>query len=228
MAAIDKVKILVLGDSGVGKTCLTHLIAHNEAIKNPAWTVGCSVEVRLHEYREGYPNKKTFFIELWDVGGSSSHRNTRSIYYNSVQGVILVHDLTNKKSQHNLTKWLAEVLNYEAGGKIKGNEEIDAEMMLGSSNLPILVIGTKLNLAPTRTRGLSFAEEVGADEITLDCHVPRSLAAGTSAAVKLSRFFDRVIERKFPEKSPMIPGPFGDKRRPVYSPNNAPKYFHKE
>lgn len=205
MAALDKVKILVLGDSGVGKTSLTHLIAHNEAIASPGWTVGCSVEVKLHEFREGYPQQRSVFVELWDVGGSSSHRNTRCIFYTPVHGVLLVHDLTNSKSQRNLNKWLTEVLAHESGGG-KAPSDLDPEMMLGSSQLPMLVVGTKLDVAGFRNgrpgRGLTFAEEVGADELTLDCRSPRSLAAGSSAAVKLSRFFDRVIEGKFPVKDP--------------------------
>ncbi|KFM78104.1 Rab-like protein 3, partial [Stegodyphus mimosarum] len=77
MASIEKVKILVVGDSGVGKSSLVHLICHSEAITNPSWTIGCSVEVKLHEYKEGTPFQKTYFVELWDVGGSSSHRNSR-------------------------------------------------------------------------------------------------------------------------------------------------------
>lgn len=67
--------------------------------------------------------------------------------------------------------------------------------------IPILVIGTKLDLVDEKTRKRrhntsNFAEEIGADEICLNCH-ERNLAAGTSDAVKLSRFFDKVIERKF-------------------------------
>ncbi|GFS51579.1 rab-like protein 3 [Trichonephila clavipes] len=117
MASIEKVKILVVGDSGVGKSSLVYLIAHSEAITNPSWTIGCSVEVKLHEYKEGTPFQKTYFIEMWDVGGSSSHRNSRSIFYNSFHGVILVHDLTNRKSKQNLRKWLAEVLSKDSPGK---------------------------------------------------------------------------------------------------------------
>ena len=47
--------------------------------------------------------------ELLDVGGSQSHRNSRHVFYNNFHGIILVHDLTNRKSQLNLEKWLAEV-----------------------------------------------------------------------------------------------------------------------
>ncbi|KAI4466923.1 drab5-related [Holotrichia oblita] len=70
MAAIDRVRVMVLGDSGVGKTSFVHLAANNEPVRAPGWTIGCSVEVKLHEYKEGTPGQVTYFIELWDVGGS--------------------------------------------------------------------------------------------------------------------------------------------------------------
>ena len=101
----------------------------------PNWTIGCSVDVKvrqnlskphesnnqvsfkvrdclqLHEYKAGTPSERTFFVELWDVGGWSAHQNSRNIFYNGADGVILVHDLTNRKSQSNLRNWLTEVLN---------------------------------------------------------------------------------------------------------------------
>lgn len=89
MAAIDidKVRIVVVGDSGVGKSSFIHALCHNEPISNPSWTVGCSVDVKLHEYREGTPSQRTFFAELWDIGGSSGHRNTRSVFYTPAHGM---------------------------------------------------------------------------------------------------------------------------------------------
>ncbi|KAL0274378.1 UNVERIFIED_CONTAM: hypothetical protein PYX00_006822 [Menopon gallinae] len=199
MASIDKVRIIVVGDSGVGKTSLTHLICQNEPITRPSWTVGCSVDVKLHEYKEGLPQQKTFFVELWDVGGSSRYRNTRSIFYNPVHGIILVHDLTNRKSQQNLQKWLFEVLNHESSGKAtKHFDDVDPEQFFGSNQVPILVVGTKLGMAEMNRvqRSVTFADECGADEILLDCRQSNALAAGSTSAVKLTRFFDKVIESK--------------------------------
>lgn len=72
--------------TGVGKTSLTHLICHQQPISNPSWTIGCSVEVKLHEYKEGTPNQRRYFIELWDIGGSQNHKNTRSVFYNPTNG----------------------------------------------------------------------------------------------------------------------------------------------
>lgn len=48
-ATIDKVKVVVIGDSGVGKSSLVHLIAHQHVLKKPSWTIGCSVDVKVNE-----------------------------------------------------------------------------------------------------------------------------------------------------------------------------------
>lgn len=93
---IDKVRIIVIGDSGVGKTSLIHTLCHGEPIINPTWTIGCSVDVKLHEYREGTSAQKTFFVELWDVGGSSGHKNTRSVFYTPAHGKLVKHKLPSK------------------------------------------------------------------------------------------------------------------------------------
>ncbi|XP_062533207.1 rab-like protein 3 isoform X2 [Armigeres subalbatus] len=241
MAAIDKVRVLVVGDSGVGKTSLTHLISNNEPLTSPGWTVGCAVEVKLHEYKEGTPSQNTFFIELWDVGGSISHKNTRGVFYNPTHGIVLVHDLTNKKSHENLQRWLLEILNKDGKDIIKGGDvlDFDPEQFLGSTQIPILVIGTKLDMLDehhknkilNKTSAGSIAEQCGADEICLNSHEARSLAAGTTDSVKLSRFFDKVIERKYYSRdtgrkyagsyNPSLPGQYntfsGTQQTSIYS-----------
>ena len=60
--ATDRARILVLGDSGVGKTSLVHLIAHGKPLSQISYTVGAAVEVKLHEYREGTASQKTYWI----------------------------------------------------------------------------------------------------------------------------------------------------------------------
>ncbi len=62
MASLDRVRILVLGDSGVGKTSLVHLISQGQPLEQLSYTIGAQVEVRLHEYREGTPAQKTYWI----------------------------------------------------------------------------------------------------------------------------------------------------------------------
>ncbi|XP_032069137.1 rab-like protein 3 isoform X4 [Thamnophis elegans] len=251
MAALERVKVLVLGDSGVGKSSLVHLLCHNQMLGNPSWTVGCSVDVRIHDYKEGTPDEKIYFIELWDVGGSvgsaSSVKSTRLMFYNSVNGIILVHDLTNKKSSQNLYRWYLEALNKDVtpSSVLVTNGDYDREQF-ADNQIPLLVIGTKLDQIPETKRNevLSrtafLVEDFSAEEINLlptegaiasnilnfkraqgsplnlssisskcvyyarfnmegmkDCTSPRYLAAGSSNAVKLSRFFDKVIEKRY-------------------------------
>lgn len=212
MAAVEKVRVFVVGDSGVGKTSLVHLICHDESISSPAWTIGCTVEVKLYDYKEGMPGAKTFFLEFWDIGGSANHEMSRSIFYNSVNGLILVHDLTNKKSFLNLRKWLSEVLNSSSSSNgVKSNdyslfgsdtvEDFDLEQFAGTQ-IPTLVVGTKLDLAGSSrvnnsSRGLNFVDEIGADVMNINSTDTTQLRTGHVNTRKLRNFFDKVIERRF-------------------------------
>ncbi|XP_054753130.2 rab-like protein 3 isoform X1 [Lytechinus pictus] len=200
---IEKVKILVVGDSGVGKSSLVHLICHGQPILNTSYTIGASLDVKIHEYKEGTPSQKTCFVEFWDIGGSVNHANSRHIFYASLNGIILVHDLTNRKSHTNLGKWLSEILQREQN---MGSErhrtsvsEYDPEQFAGH-HTPILVVGVKRDQLDsqrqTKLQSSSIAEECGADEINLNCTDAKHLAPGTTNAVKLSRFFDKVISRR--------------------------------
>lgn len=73
-----------------------------------------------------------------------------------------------------------------------------------------------------------IAEECGADELFVDCTAAKAVAPGSSSSVKLSRFFDLVIEKRFQNRD--RPSPF-DKRRlaPGFSSNFLnQKMFHYE
>jgi GTPase SAR1 family protein len=78
----DKIRLLILGDSGVGKTCLLHLLCNGTIPKkSPAWTIGCNFDVLIHNYKN-----KSYFIEFCDVGGSIRYANARSVFYKDVDG----------------------------------------------------------------------------------------------------------------------------------------------
>lgn len=123
-------KILVLGDSGVGKSSLIHLICHSTVLNSAQWTIGCSIEVKLHD---------NHFLEFWDIGGSRNHKIARSFLYQDYHGIILVFDGTNNKSRANLSEWLLEVSH-------KTNER-DLETVV-NINVPVITIATKKDLLP--------------------------------------------------------------------------------
>ncbi|XP_063697043.1 rab-like protein 3 [Culicoides brevitarsis] len=204
---IEKVRIIVVGDSGVGKTSLIHLLANEEPLLSPGWTVGAQLEVKLHEYKEGNPAQNTFFIEFWDIGGTSHHLNARKVFYQPTNGVILVHDLTNIKSYENLQNWLLEILDKDTKDtKAVIWENIDPEQFIGSTQIPILIVGTKMDLLEAKDTKILQYKKLGtknigewcnAEEINISCHNVRSLSSGTTDSIKFTRFFDKVIERKY-------------------------------
>lgn len=213
--ATDRIKILVMGDSGVGKTCLVHLLCHNEPLVTGTWTIGASIDIKLHEYSEGTPAQRSQLLELWDIGGSRGHFIARQILYQNVYGIILVHDLTNSKSHVNLRKWLNEVIcDRDLVREPRTTSAFSLSALLGAppsfddsdfdprtfaaKNIPVLVVGTKADLTPPSPIRNSFiAHEFNADEILVDTSCIKSLAPASTNAVKLSRFFDRVVERRF-------------------------------
>ena len=68
--------------------------------------------VKLHREIYYFSKIQFNFSELFDVGGSHGHRNSRHVFYNNYQGIILVHDLSNRKSEQNLERWLREIVQY--------------------------------------------------------------------------------------------------------------------
>lgn len=141
MFTFNKLILTSSSFSGVGKSSLVYLIANNEVLTSAPYTVGCSVEVKLHEYKEDTKQEKTFFVELFDIGGSLSHRNTRNVFYQQTNGIILVHDATNRKSHENLKSWLYEIMSKESGkDTVKSSfaeQDLDSEQFLGSCQVSV-------------------------------------------------------------------------------------------
>jgi len=210
MADYNRVRILVVGDSGVGKTSLVQLICTGKAPAHPAWTVGCSVEIKLHEFKAGTPDEMPYFLELVDVGGSRSHQNARVVFYTPCHACILVHDLSNRKSLENLQNWLSEILLYASTEcekvlvspqRVATKSPLDEELRTGEPEFPLLIVGTKQDLIGSAQNLTKFSSSIASkffcDEIRLNCYDPKCLAAGSTNSLKLSRFFDQVIQKQY-------------------------------
>ncbi|KAJ3180850.1 Rab-like protein 3 [Gaertneriomyces sp. JEL0708] len=160
---VDKARILVVGDQGVGKTSLVHLLCQDEVLKHPGKTVGCAVDVKIFINSH---TSRSHFLEFIDVGACKS-RATRQLFYSNVQGIILVHDVTNRKSYNNLRKWVTDVLGsptfrmpmspmnspksesvtplYDVDVRVADSPSV-ASPTTAKPPVPILVVGTKSDL----------------------------------------------------------------------------------
>ncbi|XP_010261072.1 PREDICTED: uncharacterized GTP-binding protein At5g64813-like isoform X2 [Nelumbo nucifera] len=102
---------------GVGKTSLVHLIVKGSSIARPPQTIGCTVSVKHITYGISGSSsnsikgdtERDFFVELWDVSGHERYKDCRSLFYAQINGVIFVHNLSQKRTKTSLQKWAAEV-----------------------------------------------------------------------------------------------------------------------
>lgn len=101
----DRVRLLVVGDAGVGKSSLIHLACHGAVLRGATSTVGCHVDAKLHSYYG-----TSFFVEFVEVGGAEKFRSARSVFFmQRFDGVVMMHDLTNRNSRANLDRWRREL-----------------------------------------------------------------------------------------------------------------------
>eukprot|EP00002_Diphylleia_rotans_P018623 TRINITY_DN3604_c0_g1_i1.p1 TRINITY_DN3604_c0_g1~~TRINITY_DN3604_c0_g1_i1.p1 ORF type:complete len:113 (-),score=18.50 TRINITY_DN3604_c0_g1_i1:114-452(-) len=76
-------RILVVGDTGVGKTALVHMICTGATLKSPKYTIGCNLQVMM--YQSPVSNSRCF-MEFWDIGASPKFEDSRRMFYKKIQG----------------------------------------------------------------------------------------------------------------------------------------------
>eukprot|EP00941_MAST-03F_sp_MAST-3F-sp1_P001319 g1319.t1 len=104
------VRIFVIGDSGVGKTCIIARICHHRFITSSSSTIGYNQEVWNRDVVDEETGEKSIF-EFIDVSGHAKFALSRSFLYRNIDGIIFVYDVSNKKSFANLENWAKEVLS---------------------------------------------------------------------------------------------------------------------
>ena len=102
-------KLVLLGDSGVGKTCLISRFITGEFEKNIDSTNGASYASKKIEYPQG----KTLVLDIWDTAGQEKYKSLTKFFYKGASMVILVYDITRKESYDNLKNyWYKEIQKY--------------------------------------------------------------------------------------------------------------------
>lgn len=97
-------KLLIIGDSGVGKSSLLLRFADNTFTGNYINTIGVDFKIRTLEV-----DNQRVKLHIWDTAGQERFRTITSTYYRGTHGVIVVYDITNGESFANVKRWLHEI-----------------------------------------------------------------------------------------------------------------------
>ncbi|KAL7837593.1 hypothetical protein AOLI_G00246540 [Acnodon oligacanthus] len=126
-------KIVLVGDVGVGKTCVVQRFKTGTFIERQGNTIGVDFTMKTMEIQG-----KRVKLQIWDTAGQERFRTITQSYYRSTNGAIITYDITKRSSFMSVPKWMEDVKKY------------------GGSNIVPLLIGNKTDL--TDLREVSFEE----------------------------------------------------------------------
>ena len=159
-------KILLIGDSSVGKTSILNSFTNGSFDLDIKNTIGVGVKTKHLKVKE-----KLTRLLIFDTAGQERFRTLTSGFYRGGHGILMVYDMTSRESFNNLKYWMKEIIQYSTNDPI------------------IMVISNKSDLKEKRTvsieEGRSYAREQGAMYI--------ETSAKTNQGVKQA--FDELLQK---------------------------------
>ncbi|KAF3773652.1 Ras-related protein [Nymphaea thermarum] len=129
-------KVVLIGDSAVGKSQLLARFARNEFSLDSKATIGVEFQTRTLTI-----DHKTVKAQIWDTAGQERYRAVTSAYYRGAVGAMLVYDMTKRQSFDHVARWLEE---------LRGHAD---------KNIVIMLIGNKCDLGSLRAVPTEDAKE---------------------------------------------------------------------
>ncbi|PRP77916.1 Rab GTPase [Planoprotostelium fungivorum] len=134
------IKLLLIGDSGVGKSCLLLRFSDDSFTPSFITTIGIDFKIRTIDL-EG----KKIKLQIWDTAGQERFRTITTAYYRGAMGILLVYDVTDDKSFANMGNWIRNIEQH------------------ASENVNKILIGNKCDLVDKKVidtaRGKAMADE---------------------------------------------------------------------
>ena len=134
-------KILTIGESGVGKTCILRRFVENKFLKNHLATIGIDFKTKTLNI-----NDQEIKLKIWDTAGQERFRNITNQYYKGADGIVLVFDVTDEASFEKIKDWMDQILSNTQ------QEEIG-----------LVLLGNKCDMEPrnvTEEQGKKMAEDL--------------------------------------------------------------------
>jgi small GTP-binding protein len=129
-------KLVLIGDSGVGKSCLLLRFADDTYTESHISTIGVDFKIRTIQL-----DGKTIKLQIWDTAGQERFRTITSSYYRGAHGIIVVYDTTDADTFEHVKTWLHEIDRY------------------ASENVNKLLVGNKSDLTSKRAVETEAAKE---------------------------------------------------------------------
>lgn len=120
-------KVVLIGDSGVGKSNLLSRFTRNEFNLDSKSTIGVEFATRSIQV-----DSKTIKAQIWDTAGQERYRAITSAYYRGAVGALLVYDISKHQTYENVTRWLKELRDH------------------ADANIVIMLVGNKSDLRHLR------------------------------------------------------------------------------
>ncbi|KAK8789868.1 hypothetical protein WA158_006648 [Blastocystis sp. Blastoise] len=99
-----QLKLLMIGDSGVGKTCLLMQYASKTFIRTFITTIGIDFKIKTVNI-----DGKVVKLQIWDTAGQDRFRTITTSYFRGSHGILLVYDVTDRNSFNNVESWMEQI-----------------------------------------------------------------------------------------------------------------------
>ena len=136
-------KVVVIGDSGVGKSCLLIRFAEDKFSEEHVSTIGVDFTNRTVEIGEDLVK-----LQLWDTAGQERFRTVTSTYYRGAQGIVVIFDVTERRSFETVRAWVEDVDKWASSGTVR------------------ILVGNKTDLHESRQVSTEEAEQL-AEELRM-------------------------------------------------------------
>ncbi|KAI9187855.1 GTP-binding protein [Blastocladiella emersonii ATCC 22665] len=105
------IKLLLIGDSGVGKSCLLLRFTDDSFTPSFITTIGIDFKIRTIEL-----DGKRIKLQIWDTAGQERFRTITTAYYRGAMGILLIYDVTDERSFNNIRNWIRNIEQHASVG----------------------------------------------------------------------------------------------------------------
>ncbi|XP_032681878.1 ras-related protein Rab-10 [Odontomachus brunneus] len=150
-------KLLLIGDSGVGKTCILFRFSDDAFSTTFISTIGIDFKIKTVELRG-----KKIKLQIWDTAGQERFHTITTSYYRGAMGIMLIYDITNEKTFENIVNWLRKIDEH-------ANEDVEKMILGNKSDMEDKrVVSTEKGEAIAREHGIRFMETSAKMNINID------------------------------------------------------------